>query len=307
MTLGIISLIIANFAGGAIIPLFIKLGVGEMPPIAFTVLRFIIAFLIILPVYLKHQSFKIDKQNFKWVFITSVFFTINVGLYSVGIQFTNVIISQILYAFVPIIVAILGHFLLKEKVVKHEAIGSVIAFSGLVFLISQSFGGQQNTFGNPLGNLIILVAVVSWSFYIILSRKIANSSSQVSMTLSNFLVASVMLSVLVPFELKARLFSLSDISLLGIISLLIVAISSVVFINLLQAGIKRTDAFIASLFTYIGPLSAAITAVPFLGEKITINLILGGVLILFGVFYAVSYLQLKKYLISKYGLSKRAA
>ncbi|MBI2337772.1 DMT family transporter [Candidatus Daviesbacteria bacterium] len=306
MTIGIISLFIANFVGGAIIPLFVKLGVGEMPPVLFTVLRFSIAFLILLPIYLKHQSLKINRQNFKWIFITSIFFTINVGLYSIGIQYTNVIISQILYAFVPVIVAFLGHFLLKERITKHEAIGSAVAFLGLVFLISQSFG-EQITFGRPLGNIIIMVGVISWSFYIILSRKITNSSSRVSMTLSNFLIAAVMLSILLPFEYKIRPFSLSEISSLGIISVLIVAVASVAFINLLQVGIKRTDAFIASLFSYIGPLSASITAVPFLGEKITLNLILGGILIIFGVFYAVSYLQLKKYFISKYGLSKRTS
>lgn len=296
MALGILFLLIANFVGGAILPLFIKLGVNEVPPITFTTLRFIIAFLITLPIFIKYLGFKTIKQNTKWVFINSVFFTLNVGLFSVGIQYTNVIIGQILYAFVPIIVAFLSYFLLKERITRYEVVGSIIAFSGLLFLLSQSFGGQENIFGRPLGNLIIMAAVISWAFYIILSRKISYSSSQISISFANFSVAAVMLSVLIPFDLQVRPFSASEISPLGIISLFAVGIASVVFIFLLQAGIKRTSAFIASLFTYVGPLSAAVTAVPFLGEKITINLVLGGLLILLGVFLATTYSQIQKYI-----------
>ncbi|MCL4365918.1 DMT family transporter [Patescibacteria group bacterium] len=295
MAFGIVSLLIANLVGGALTPMFIKLGVREIPPITFTAFRFIIAFLITLPLYLKHPGLKITKKNFKWVLIDSVFFTVNVALFSIGIQYTGVVMSQVLYALVPIIVAFLGHFLLKERITKNNAIGSIIAFSGLLFLISQSFSGQPGTFGTPLGNLLIMLAVLSWSCYYIVSRKITHTYSQVSISFANFLTSAIILSALIPFELKIRSFSLADISGLGVISLLVVGIfSSVICINLIQIGIKKIGTFITSLFGYIGPLAAAVTAVPFLGEKITFNLILGGLLIIFGVFYATAYSKLQK-------------
>lgn len=297
MTLGILSLFVANFVGGAITAMFVKFGVREIPPITFTVLRFIIAFLVTLPFYLKHPGIKISRKNIKWVFIDSVFFTINVTLFSISMQFTTVIMSQIIYAFVPVIVAFLAHFLLRERITKHKAIGSLVAFAGLIFLLLQSFHGQQNTFGTPLGNFLIVAAVFSWSAYIIISKKIAHTYSQISISLVNFLATSVFLSFLVPFELTIRPFSILNISTLGIISLLIVGIiSSAIIINLLQIGIKRCGAFVASLFGYIPPLSGALTAVPFLGEKITVNLVLGGIMIMLGVFYATTYSQLKRYI-----------
>lgn len=300
MTSGIIALFIASFLSSAISPLFVKLGVGEIPPITFTFFRFLIATLVILPFYLKHGGLKITKSNAKWIFIDSAFFASNMAFFSIGIQYTNVVISQILYAFAPIIVALLGHFLLSEKITFHKALGSAIAFSGLMFLISQSFSGLQNTFGTPLGNLIVMIAVFSWSFYIIISRKITHSYSQISISFANFFITMLILAIFVPFELSARSFSILNISHLGLISLLVVGIfSSVVYINLLQFGIKKTNAFIASLFSYMGPLAAAITAVPFLGEKITLNLVLGGLLIIAGVFYATTYTTLGRYLKSR--------
>lgn len=268
MGLGILALFLANFLGGGLTPVFIKIGVAEIPPLTFTALRFILATLIFLPVYLQHSGIKISQKNFKWVLLNSIFFTINVGLFSIGIQYTNVVISQILYTLVPVIVAFLAHFLLKEKITVNKAIGSSIAFLGVIFLISQSFN-QQNIFGKPLGNLIILTAVFSWSAYYAISRKISSAYSQISISFANFLTSAILLSFLIPFELMIRPFNLFDVKPTGLTSLLVVSFaSSVIFINLLQIGIKKCGAFIASLFSYFGPFSAALIAVPFLEKKL---------------------------------------
>jgi len=194
----------------------------------------------------------------------------------------------------------LGYFFFNEKITINQIIGSGISFFGILFLISQSFN-QQDIFGKPLGNLILLVAVFFWASYFAISKKIADDYSQISISFVNFLVSAVLLSLLVPFELSTRPFSLFNISTIGLISLVIVGLfSSIIYINLIQVGIKKTGAFVASLFTYLVPLFAALTAVPILGEKITINLILGGILIIFGVFYATSYTGLLKLIKKSY-------
>lgn len=295
MGFGILALFIANFAGGAVTPLFVKLGVGEIPPVTYTVLRFLIALIAILPFFLIQKGPKFDRQSIKLILLNSLVFSVNVVLFSIGIQYTGVVMSQILYAFVPIIVAFLAHFLLDEKITRNKLFGSSIAFVGLVFLIDQSITGQQDIFGKPLGNFIIMIGVLLWSFYITLSKKITKRNSEISLSTANFFTAVVVLSMLVPFELSAKSFSISHISGLGLTSLLITGIFSSAFVfTLIQVGIKRVGAFIASLFMYLGPLAAAITAVPFLNEKITLNLGIGAFLILFGVFYATTYGKLRQ-------------
>lgn len=294
MGLGILALFIANFAGGAVTPLFVKLGVGEIPPVTFTVLRFAIALFAVLPFFLLQKGAKFAKGSYKLILLNSLFFTINVVLFSIAMQYTGAVMGQILYAFVPIIVAFLAHFMLDEKITRNKLLGSVIAFAGLVFLLDQSLG-NQDIFGKPLGNLLLMVGVLSWSFYLILSRKITKHTSVVSLNTANFAVAAILLTLLIPFELSMRPFSVENISNLGLASLIITgAFSSALVMTLVQYGIKKTGAFIASLFMYLGPLAAAVTAVPFLGEKITFNLTIGAALILFGVFYATTYAKLKR-------------
>lgn len=298
MALGILFLFIANFAGGAITPLFVKLGVAETPPITYTVLRFFISTLVILPFYLSQKKSKLEGKNLKLILLNSAFFTLNVGLFSEGVHYTSAVMSQLLYSFVPIIVAFLAHAILRERITRNKLIGSLVAFTGLLFLFEQSFVTQQEVLGKPLGNLIIIAGVLSWSFYFVFSKKATAVTSPVTLLFVNFLMSTVFWSFLIPFELKGSSFSIFNISQFGLISLLVTSIfSSVIVMNLLQVGIKKTSAFIGSLFNYITPLATALTAVPFLGEKITLNLILGSSLILFGVFYATTYSKLLKILV----------
>jgi len=66
-----------------------------------------------------------------------------------------------------------------------------------------------------------------------------------------------------------------------------------------QTTIKRTSAFVGSLSLYISPLFTAFTAIFLLGERLTIPFILGGTLIVIGVFYATAFHHVKKLLVSK--------
>ncbi|MEK7451150.1 MAG: DMT family transporter [Patescibacteria group bacterium] len=295
MWIGLIALFIANFIGGALSPLFVKLGIREFPPITFTALRFIIATLVFLPFFIKKRERLSLKDNIS-LSKNSIFFSINVALYAIGLQYTTVIMSQIFYTLVPIIVGILSYFILKEKFTKNKIIGSLLAFVGIIFLLVESIQKQQSlTFGTPLGNFIIFLAVTSWSFYIVLSKRLTGIYSPITTSFYSFILTMIILGLIAPIELLMRPFNINSVTSSGIFSLLGVGIiSSAVSFSLIQFGIKRTTAFSASIFQYLAPLFASITAIPILGEKPTLPLMLGGALIIFGVFYATTYQYVKR-------------
>lgn len=294
--IGITALLIANFIGGALSPMFVKFGVLEIPPLTFTLLRFILAILFTLPIYIRQKSYTITRHNIKFLLFGSTFFTLNLSLFSIGLQYTTVIMSQILYTLVPVIVGIMAHFILGERLTRNKIIGSGFAFSGVIFLITQSvLTNQTLTFGTLLGNSLMLIGVFSWSVYFIVSKKLTNVHSPITTSFFSFLVTVILLSLFVPFELSIRPLSTASITTTGLGSLFGVALfSSVIMFSLIQLGIKRTSAFTASLFSYTGPFFAGIVSIPLFGEKITPLLIIGGLLIIFGVFYATSLEHIKK-------------
>lgn len=295
MWMGLVALFIANFIGGALSPLFVKLGIREFPPITFTTLRFIIATLVFLPFFIQRREKLSLKDNIN-LSKNSIFFSINVALYAIGLQYTTVIMSQIFYTLVPIIVGVLSYFILKEKFTKNKIIGSFLAFAGIIFLLAESIQKQQLlTFGTPLGNLIIFLAVISWSFYIVLSKRLTSIYSPVTTSFYSFILTMIILGFIMPIELSVSSFDINSVTSSGIFSLLGVGIiSSAVSFSLIQFGIKRTTAFSASIFQYLAPLFALTTAIPILGEKPTLPLIIGGLLIIFGVFYATTYPYAKR-------------
>ena len=144
MWTGLTALFIANFIGGVFNSVLIKLGVREIPPITFTMFRFFIASLAILPFYLR-QSHKEPLRKHIWIILTqAIFFAANVGSFSIAIQFTSAIMSQIIYVFVPVVVGIISYFVFKEKFTKNKIIGSLVALFGVLFLIEQSILKADN-------------------------------------------------------------------------------------------------------------------------------------------------------------------
>jgi drug/metabolite transporter (DMT)-like permease len=81
---------------------------------------------------------------------------------------------------------------------------------------------------------------------------------------------------------------------IGILGIIIVGIGTVAQYLSLQIGIKKTNAFTASLFQYTGPFIAASITIPLLHEKVTLQLFIGGFLVLLGVFIATTYEHFKK-------------
>lgn len=292
---GLIALLCAYFIGGAIAPIFVKLGTREFPAFLFSELRFLVAIAVILPFFLRQKRDKIVKKDRKLLAFNSLLFFGNVALFSFGIQYTTAITSQILYALLPLLVAVFAHFLLSERVTRNKIIGLFVALLGVGLLISQSISTHDTfSFGKPIGNILVLGAVVSWSLYAVISKKL-HVYSPITISMFNFAIMAAALLFLIPIELMFRDFSFGQVTSMGILSVIVVGIGvSAIMIFLLQYALRQVSAITVSIFAYLGPLFAAVTAIPVLHEKITTHLIIGGVLIIAGVFYATTYELLRK-------------
>lgn len=291
---GLIALFFSNFIGGALSPLFVKLGIHEFPVLTFSALRFLIATLVFLPFFLRNKR-GFDKKHRKILIFYSVFFAGNAILYSVGLQFTTALVSQVLYTTVPIFTGFFSYLIIKEKFGANKIIGAVLAMSGIGFLIYQSLQNTDNTsFGSFQGNFIILIAILSWSLYLVLSKKLTSLYSPTVTSFTSYALTFAIAAIFMPFEWIVRPFTYQTVTMTGVWSLFGVGIiSSALSFFLIQYGVKKTTPFTASLFFYLAPLFSALTAIPFLHEKVTPQLVIGGILIITGVFLATTYEYLK--------------
>lgn len=293
----ILAIFFLTAAVGAIGGASIKFTLGDFPPMVLIFLRGLIAALLLSPViFFLKEKFTIQKEK-KLLLASGILFALNWILFAFGIQRTTVIMGQLIYLPTPIIVAIVGYFTLREKLTSDQIIGLIMTVVGMIILIQGTIASKDSTsFGEPMGNFIIFLGLLAWSLYTITSRKISQIYSPMRLTFINLLVVTLISFVILMFPQPRQNFSFSNVSTSGIIGLIAVAtINSIGFFGLFQWLIKNTSAFTASLILYPTTVLASIVGIIFFKERLTVNLIVGGILVLIGVFIATSLKHVKNY------------
>ena len=268
-----------------------KLAVSYIDPYAVVAGRFLFASALMLPFAVRKKHLKTISKS---LIIVNLFFAANILFFALGIGKTSLIISQIFYMLSPLVVAVLGYIFLKEKLTRDKIIGLVLTIFGMTFLISNSIQDPDIlTFGTPLGNLLILIAVMSWSAYIVLSKRISKDYSPLKITSFNFFVTTILSLSIILINFKAyQSFAISNS---GLSTIVLLAISTVGFFFVFQCVIKHTSAFISSLILYLNPVFAYGLGAILFNERLNLEFAIGSTLVIFGIFWATSLKQARVY------------
>ncbi|MFA5136615.1 MAG: DMT family transporter [Patescibacteria group bacterium] len=279
-TKALLALICTGILGG-LAPIFMKVALREITPIEIAFTRFFFTFILLIPFALIKKVLTFEKQDFTHILGASLLFSGNILLFVLGLQFTTSIVSQLLFLLLPSLVILWSFLFLKQKVqVKHIISIFLGLVGGLILVVRIGNNDLFHSLGTTKGNLIVLGAVICWSLYIITSKKISTKYNPLSLLVANSITVSV-LSMVFLFFLRIPLFTVYfHLSTQTLISLLyLVFFNSILFFFMYQWAIKLVKPFSVSMSAYLSPLSAALLAIPFLGEKISLQLILSGALI----------------------------
>ena len=149
--------------------------------------------------------------------------------------------------------------------------GSAAAVGGLTYLVLPGFSAPD-----PLGAILMCVAGVAWGVYSIRGRGV---SAPIFMTAGNFLRAA-------PMTLIASAFSLPSVHLEpsgAMFALISGIVTSGLGYVLWYQALKSLTTTQASVVQLLVPVLAALGGVAFLGEHLTVRLIIASALILGGV------------------------
>lgn len=209
-------------------------------------------------------------------------------LMTFGLEDLPVSIGGLLIALIPLATVGAAHFLVDgERFVARSLPGLLLALVGsgvLVGLGGNTIEGVGNLWR---GVLLTVVGVISAGFGGALSRRYAMEISSDELVLPQFAVAAVVLLTLTP------LFGIQEVSSIGAVNWLLVAGVGVVGTTLpftsLLIGAAINPASRLALIGYAVPVGAVLLAVIFLGESLTIEVVVGAVLIIGGVVLAEKY------------------
>ena len=265
-----------------------KLTLQEFPPFSLAFLRFAFASILLLPFFIAHkQSLKIKKEHFPKLIASGIFIiTLNIAFFFTGIERTSASQGSVLTLIIPILSVLLGWSFLKEKIYLPNLFGIALGLLGtLVILgIPNLFLGDFSS-TNFIGNILILLASVSFVIGAVFSREMLKIYPSLTVTFIAFLVGTI---TFLPPAINEYLQNpgwTENVTLLGFLGLTyIVILSSICAYFLFEWGLAKTSLISADLFQYIEPFFATIVAVLFLGEIITGEFIIGAGLIAVGVY-----------------------
>lgn len=274
--------IIIAALGGAI-PTFSKMSLAVFPPFTFVLLRFIAAALILIPLMIRAKHV-VKKGDIVPMVLISLFGTGNVVFFAFGVRQTTATVSQILYAAVPIIATILSLMILKTSISKQKLFGVLIGFIGVIAIILGPNGGKSNNaFGTIMGNLLVLLAVISYAMYTVLSKKLQEKSSPLTITTMMVITTIIVQSFLVPVDISKYQEVATKISIPSILGIIYVGVvGTAIYFLLYQKVIQKANPLYASMIFYLQPIFTFIWSFILLGERLTINIIIGSIVALIG-------------------------
>lgn len=179
----------------------------------------------------------------------------------------------------PVFTVIIASIALGERLGTRGIAGLVIAAVGL-FLVVRPSGEADGT--RLLGDLLFLSGAVLWGIYSVLARVASRRFNPVSTTLYGIAAGSVILLPLALVEGGAASLASAPIEALAGIGYL-AAFGTVGAFVLLNLGVARIGASRASAFALLVPVVGVLTSVAFLGEELGPTTIVGGVVVLVGL------------------------
>jgi drug/metabolite transporter (DMT)-like permease len=197
-----------------------------------------------------------------------------------GLRYTTTVNATLINGFGPIITGLLAALLIEEPMSRQQAVGTVVALAGVLFLISGGSFQFWHTASLNVGDLILLGGISLWSLYSVLGRRVMHHRSTLSVT-----ACSAFLGL--PFLLVAAIWEVQilpvNLSLQLILLLLYIGVvPTVIGILAWNEGVRRLGSSGAMVFYNTLPLYGALVGFLFLGESIGPAHLVGGALIIAG-------------------------
>jgi len=275
-----------------------KIVLREIHPFTLLPIRYGLGSLFLLSIQLsQNRSFFREFSSRDWV---SIFILSSVGvsglglLQAFGLLYTTAIHTGWIIAINPLLITLLARFFLGEAFTMRKMIGILSGFVGVFLIITKGvFSFSFFQFTSTYGDFLVLLSALAWTAFTVGGKGFLSRYAPMPT------ITAIMLSgciVLLPLGLLKgeweRLFHLS-LPAWGGIFFLGLCCSGLGYLFWYSALEKR-DSTTVGVYLYFEPLATLIGAYFLLGEEIRWVTLLGGAMILFGVFIATQNLR-KKY------------
>ena len=262
-----------------------KIGVNEIPALQMAYIRQFFGGMCFVVFFMLYRKLKLPtKKEFLWLLVMALLmFVMANGLSTWSLKFIPTGLSALVGALYPLSVVII------EMVFFGNRNMTLLTFAGLLLGITGiGIVFYENAFhhhppGFLFGVTLSVIAMLSWSVGSVVIVRNKVKLDPYYATGWQMLISSFVLFIVA--ETTQPTIALKNISLTAwaVIAYLVVAGSLLAFVAFIYS-MKKLPAAVSSLYAYINPLVAMVTAAIVLNEKLTMNILWGALVTLVGVF-----------------------
>ncbi|WP_367755950.1 DMT family transporter [Flavobacterium sp. WC2430] len=260
----------------SIFPILIKLKLA--PGLISAFYRMAIAVSLLLPYVLVTKKFKLpEKKHLILAILCGVLFASDVAVWNIAIQESSATQASLLTNLSPLWVGIISYVFLKTKPALNFWIGTIVALFGMAMLVGFKFFLKLD-FNNSF--LLAVLSGIFYSIYLLVSKKALTHIDVLSFMTISLLASTVYLSVVCIWMNEP----FSGFSNSGWLVLMIQAVVCQLMAWLsVSYATQHMRPTRVSLSLLGQAVITSILAWAFLDEKITINMIIGGIILLLGI------------------------
>ncbi|MFP3945948.1 MAG: DMT family transporter [Archaeoglobaceae archaeon] len=261
----------------------IKIALNELDPITLTILRFIVADTLFIPYIIYRKDSLLRRGDIPFVFVLGFG---GVAIYHLCLNFGEVYIpsgvASLIIATAPVYIFISSIFLLGERLLKTRVMGTVLALTGVTFIIVS--GDTSYEIGNYIGALAVLISALSATFYTVYGKSIftLNRYSPSILTAYSITLGTIPLFLLLTPSRVEQVASISPETWASVLFLGIC--STFIAYQGWYYALNKLDASRAAVFLQAIPVVAVTSGVVFLDEPINSFFAIGAVMVIVGVY-----------------------
>ncbi|ESR27060.1 DMT family transporter [Lutibaculum baratangense] len=246
-----------------------RAAVGHVPPVTLATVRWIVAFLVVLPFAWPHlkRDWPVIRENF--AFLCAVGATgiaaFNTLVY-VGLEYTTAIKAALLQSTQPLLIGLWSFLLFAAILTGRQLVGIAISFVGVVGIITE--WSPQALLGLDLnvGDLIVFAACVSYALYSTLLRRMPpiHWTSALAFT---FAVGAIILCPFWFWEMAEGRYPVFDGTTI-FVTLYVSLLPSIVSYLCYNRGVQLIGPNRTGPFLHLVPVFGTVFAIVILGEKL---------------------------------------
>lgn len=201
-----------------------------------------------------------------------------------GLAYISASLERLILYLNPTLVMLLGLLLYRRRVLQEQMIGMTISYCGVALVFGHELvqQGLSERSGTALGGLLVFLSAISYAVYLVYSGEMVRRIG--SLRLVGLASTVACLCCLLQFVLLRPLSTAFSVAPEVVwLSLLNATLCTAVPVLLVMMAIERIGASMAAQTGMIGPMSTILMGVLILGERFTVWVAVGSVLVIAGI------------------------